>query len=118
MSVRIKFGDCVPFPTGPGMWIRLVIADSPKNTDGREQSVVITQGHVMLFEGDKIMLMDQHQETTPETIHQGDQRCAADGLLVAYTPITGVGIKRRMNPQTNGQDVKPRVDMPPKIEPG
>lgn len=95
--VRVKFGDCIPFPDKQGVWIRLVMADSPE----KEQSVVITQGHVMLFQQDKVIILDKGQETTPEVILNGDQLCQKEGLVVAYTAITGVGITKR-KPMQNG----------------
>ncbi len=91
MSVRIKFGDCIPFPDKPGMWLRFVTTDSPT----KEQSIVITQGNVMLFDGDEITLMDQMQKTTTAVVSDGDKMCLANGMLVSYLPIIGIGITKK-----------------------
>lgn len=91
MSVRIKFSDCVPFPLTQGVWIRLVMGDSPE----RKGSLVVTQGHVMLLRGEEVIMLDQGQTTNIDIVRQGDEKCRADDLTVSYTQIVNVGITKQ-----------------------
>lgn len=86
--VRIRFGDCIPFPSNPGAWLRFVLMANPNKDD----SLVITQGHVMIFEGEEVTMLDKGQKTTAEIIMKGDLLCQQQGLTVAYTPVLGASI--------------------------
>ena len=91
MAVRIKYGDCVPFPDKQGIWVRHVVMDDPNN----KGQVIIVQGQMMLFEGDEIILLDQGAKTTVEVVKDGDAICSRNGQLVAYSPLLGVGITKK-----------------------
>lgn len=109
MSVRIKFGDCIPFPDKPGIYTRLVTGDSPE----KENSVVIVQGHVMRFHSEGVTLLDKGQESTAEVVRAGDQLCIDNGLVVSYVPIVGIGVTRR----TGGPTIIPGTDSNGRIPP-
>lgn len=98
--VRIRFGDCIPFPSNPGAWLRFVLMTNPN----KEDSLVITQGHVMIFEGEEVTMLDKGQKTTAETIMKGDLLCQQQGLTVAYTPVLGASIIKAAAPASaNGK---------------
>lgn len=99
MSIQIKFGQCIPFPDKPGMYNRYVFTNSPDKPD----SVVIVQGQLLLFQGDKVTVMDQGAETTVDVIMKGDEMNRGQKLLVTYVPILGVGVRRDNNPLANGK---------------
>lgn len=99
MALQMKFGQCVPFPTKPGVYNRYVFANSPDKPD----AVVIVQGQVMLFQDEKVTVLDQGAETTAEVVAKGDEMNRAEKLTVAYVRVEGAGIRRDNNPLANGQ---------------
>ena len=92
--VGIKFENtCVPFPTGNGHWLRLVFAENN-----------IVQGHVMLFDGDSVILLDSGGVTTVDVLQQGDSNNQKEGRLCTYTKIVGINFGKR--------EAKPKIQVP------
>lgn len=100
--MEIKHGPCVPFPTKPGLYTRFVMADSPQ----KKGAITIAFGQVMLFEGEKVTILDhQAQVTTAEMVMKGDIACQKSDCMVTYEPIIGVGLQKKQ------QDIrKSRLD--------
>lgn len=100
MTVRIRFSNTIPFPDKPGIWMRLVIGGSPKG-DGH---VVVTQGHVMNFMDENVVLLHDKSVATLDAIKGGDDLNVADGLHVAYVQLTAIDIARTST--TNTRDIE------------
>lgn len=104
--VGIKFSDSViPFPDGPGHFIRLCFKGNG-----------IVQGHVLFFQRDdpNVIDMANGNVTTPEVLMEGDRRSSADKILVTYTKITGVKIKKEADAKAEkGNGTPPPVRQPP-----
>ena len=82
---QFKLDEVKPFPDKVGTYLRLVI----DNTTGS-----VVQGHVLRFEGEKIIDLANGNIATPEVMVQGDQMCNKhEHLLVTYSEFLGMAVK-------------------------
>lgn len=88
MPVKVRLGDSVPFPTKPGAYLRLALAESPE----KPGAVIIMQGMVTLFHGEGVSLLETSRETTIAVIREGDEKSRQSGIVISYTPIDAIDI--------------------------